>query len=266
MSSAFRKLGFIFYLLVASVFAGENENVLRIAADPNNLPFSNIKLEGFENKIAALVAKELGMEIEYVWHAQRRGFFRETLKEGNCDLVMGVPTGFQRALTTKPYYRSTYVFVSRADRELAITSLDDLRLRELKIGVHLIGDDGMNTPPAHALTDRGIITNLVGFTLYGDYAQPDPPARMLDAVVNGAIDVGVVWGPLAGYFATKQPARLRITPLPKNDDLPFTFAISVGVKKGKTQLRNRLDDVLTRKKEEITAILRDYGVPLDEGS
>src|SRR5437763_289355 len=111
---------------------GNEARVLRIAADPNNLPFSNNRGEGFENKIAELLARELGVRIEWVWHAQRRGFFRETLKENNADLVLGLPAHFDLALTTTPYYRSTYVFVRRADQQVDIGSLDDPRLRTMK--------------------------------------------------------------------------------------------------------------------------------------
>ena len=165
MCSAFR---FAVLLLFAFSAAGGDavaqKAVLRIGADPNNLPFSNDKLEGFENRIAALVANEIGMEIEYVWRAQRRGFFRETLQAGVCDVVCGVPAGFERALTTAPYYQSGYVFVTREDSE-PIDSYSDSQLRNIRIGVQLIGDDGINTPPAHALSARGIVPNLVGCTL-----------------------------------------------------------------------------------------------------
>src|SRR3954469_168427 len=134
--------------------------VLRISADPNNLPFTNERREGFENKIAELLAREMGAELHYAWRAQRRGFFRESLKGGECDLVLGVPAGFERALTTAPYYRSSYVFVSRKDRHLDVRTFDDPALRTLKIGVQLVGDDGVNPPPAHALAARGIIDNV----------------------------------------------------------------------------------------------------------
>ena len=216
-SAPFRGVPFLLlsaFLLVCSFAqAGEktteSRRVLRIAADPNNLPFSNDKLEGFENKIAALIARELGVEIEYTWRAQRRGFFRETLKEGSIDLVMGVPSDFERALTTEPYYRSTYAFVSRKDKNLHVQSFDDPRLRQLKVGVLLIGDDGANTPPAHALAERNIVTNVVGFTIYGDYKEPNPPARIISAVAKSDVDVAVVWGPLAGFFAKKQASATR---------------------------------------------------------
>jgi mxaJ protein len=130
---------------------------LRVCADPNNLPFSNRQLEGFENRIADLLAREMNATVDYTWWAQRRGFIRNTLKAGDCDVVIGLPMVSEMALTTKPYYRSTYVFVYRQDKGLNVRSFDDPILRKIKIGVHLIGDDFANTPPAHALTARGII-------------------------------------------------------------------------------------------------------------
>jgi mxaJ protein len=267
MCSAFKRFALACFVAINCATGAEGgHGTLRIAADPNNLPFSNDKLEGFENEIAEIVARELGKKIEYEWRAQRRGFFREALKDGNCDLIMGTPAGFERALTTKPYYRSSYVFISRVDRQLAVTSLDDPKLRELKIGVQLIGDDGVNTPPAHALAERGVITNLVGFTLYGNYAEPNPPARIVEAVSDGSIDLAIVWGPLAGYFASRQKAALRIFAVPKDGELPFSFPIAIGVRKGKKELRDQVDEILTRRREEIQRILREYNVPLDAGS
>src|SRR5215210_5847248 len=191
--------------------------VLRVAADPNNLPLSNDKGEGFENKLAKLLADELHADLQYVWHAQRRGFFRETMTQGDCDLAMSAPTHFQRALTARPYYRSSYMFVTRKDRHLKIESLDDPQLQKLKIGVQVIGDDGVNTPPAHALAARGIIDNVVGYTVYGDYSQPNPTARIIESVANGDVDVAITWGPLAGYFAPRQRVPLELVPLAGND-------------------------------------------------
>ncbi|HEY9233175.1 MAG TPA: hypothetical protein VIS78_13560, partial [Blastocatellia bacterium] len=151
--------------------------VLKVCADPNNLPFSNDRGEGFENKIAELIASEMNATVEYTWWAQRRGFVRNTLKAGNCDCLMGVPLGFEMAATTGPYYRSTYVFVYRKDSGFAVHSFDDPILKRLRIGVQMVGDDYANTPPAHALANRHIVTNVRGYTLYGDYRQPNPPAR-----------------------------------------------------------------------------------------
>lgn len=264
-------------LAVASVLAAlavppagsaQNSGTLRVCADPNNLPFSNQAEAGFENRIARLLAEELGVELTYVWAPQYRGFFRKTLSAGLCDLVMGVPSRFDRALPTTPYYRSTYVFVSRTD-EPAIASLDDPRLRHLKIGVHLIGDDYANTPPAHALGNRGMANNIVGFPIYGDYSRPNPPARLIEAVASGRVDVAVVWGPFAGYFAPRQPVPLRITPVtPAVDppDLPFTFEISLGVRQGNQRLRDRLDQALRQRRTEIRRILDRFGVPRPAGA
>jgi mxaJ protein len=239
------------------------KRVLRITADPNNLPFSNQRREGFENRIADLIALELDANIEYSWRAQRRGFFRETLKEDRADLVLGVPAHFEMALTTTPYYRSSYVFVYRKDRNLGLHSLDDPALHKLKIGVQMIGNDETNTPPAHALAHRGIVDNVVGYTLYGDYRDPNPPARIVDAVVKGDVDVAVVWGPLAGYFAMHASAPLEVVPVSPAADpnLPFTFSIAMGVRKGDRTLHDELDAVLQRKHKEIDAILDEYGVP-----
>ena len=237
---------------------------LRVCADPNNLPFSNEHLEGFENKIAALLAREMKLEVQYTWWAQRRGFIRNTLKAGECDLVVGVPSSFELALTTSPYYRSTYVFVSRKDRRLNIRSFDDPLLRQVKIGVQLIGDDFANTPPAHALSNRQIIRNVKGYTVYGDYAQANPPARIIDAVVRGEVDVAVVWGPLAGYFARQEKVPLAVVPVSPEIDLPFlpfVYDISMGVRRGDDAFREELEEILARRQAEIRTILDEYGVP-----
>jgi quinoprotein dehydrogenase-associated probable ABC transporter substrate-binding protein len=252
-----------FVLFVVQNAFGEEQRVLRVAADPNNLPFSNDRLEGFENKIAELIARELHYKIEYHWRAQRRGFFRETLKNGDVDLVMGVPAHFDMALTTAPYYRSSYVFVSRVDGTPHVVSFDDPQLRSLKVGVQLIGNDGVDTPPAHALASRGIVNNVVGFTLYGDYSQRNPPARVIDAVANGDVDIAIAWGPLAGYFAKKSKIPLEITPVTPEQDGPlrFAFDVSLGINKKERELRDQLDVFLTNHREAINGILDSYNIP-----
>jgi mxaJ protein len=239
------------------------KRVLRVTSDPNNLPFSNEKREGFENKLAELIAKDLNAELRYSWRAQRRGFFRETLKEDRADVVLAVPAHFDMALTTAPYYRSSYVFVYRKDRKINVRSLDDSSLRELKVGVQMIGNDGRNTPPAHALANRGIINNVAGYTVYGDYTEENPPARIIDAVVAREIDVAIVWGPLAGYFAGKSKVPLEVVPLEPASDphLPFTFSIAMGVRKNDKPLRDEIDAVLARRRVEVEAILDDYKIP-----
>jgi mxaJ protein len=249
-------------LLLAAAPAGARE--LRVCADPNNLPFSDRDGAGFENRIAAVVADELGASVSYTWWAQRRGFLRNTLRAGLCDVVAGTPANMEMLRTTAPYYRSTYVWVSRAAAGLAPRDLDDPVLRRLLIGVQLIGDDGANTPPAHALARRGHLDNVRGYTVYGDYGQPSPPARIVDAVAAGDIDIAAVWGPLAGYFATREKVPLTLTPLrPQLDGprLPMTFDISMGVRRDDVALALELDEALARRRAEIDAILDSYGVP-----
>jgi quinoprotein dehydrogenase-associated probable ABC transporter substrate-binding protein len=238
--------------------------VLRVCADPNNLPFSNQKLEGFENKLAELIAKETGEKLEYTWWAQRRGFFRNTLKAGACDVVLGVPAGFEMALTTSPYYRSSYVFITRKDRNLDIKSFDDPQLRKSKIGVQMVGDDFSNTPPAHALTKRNIIENVRGYTLYGDYSQPNPPARIIDAVAGREVDVAIAWGPLAGYFAKQSKVPLTLVPVSPQVDqpfLPFVYDIAMGVRRGDQELKDQLERILDKRRGDIDRLLAEYGVP-----
>lgn len=238
--------------------------VLRVCADPNNLPFSNSRGEGFENKLAEMVAADLGAKIQYVWWAQRRGYARNTLKEGRCDVWPGVASGVQMLSPTRPYYRSTYVFLTRADRGLDITSFDDPRLRRLKIGVQMIGDDASNTPPAHSLARRGIVQNVRGYMLYGDYRKPNPPAAIVDAVDRGEIDVAVVWGPLAGYFAGKADHPLRLAPVQPwldGPQWPMVFDVSMGTRREDAELRAELDGSLDRNRGRIDRLLAEYRAP-----
>ncbi len=252
--------------ILAACAPAEPESVrtLRVCADPNNLPFSNEQEEGFENRLAHLVAEEMDARLSYTWWAQRRGFIRNTLRADSCDLVMGIPSSFELALATRPYYRSSYVFVYPADADFELHSFDDPVLRDLRVGVHLIGDDGANTPPAHALTNRGMVENVVGYTIYGDYSQPNPPARILDALVEGEIDLAVVWGPLAGYFAPRARVPLKVVPVSPQIDLPFlpfVYDISMGVERGDSALKAEVEAILTRRQADVTAILDEYGVP-----
>jgi mxaJ protein len=242
----------------------EARRELVVCADPNNLPFSSRTQPGFENRIAQLVAKDLGARLRYVWWAQRRGYVRNTLTQSKCDLWPGVATGMERVLPTRPYYRSTYVFVSRANSKLDGLTLDDPRLKSVVIGVQMIGNDAMNTPPAHALAHRGVVQNVRGFTVYGDYQRPNPPARIVDAVAKGEIDVGLVWGPLAGYFANRSDTRLRIQPVTPAVDAgvwPMTYDISMGVSRAEPQLRAQIDAILEKEQPAIGCILDAYHVP-----
>ncbi|WP_419814209.1 substrate-binding domain-containing protein [Glacieibacterium sp.] len=243
--------------------------VLTVCADPNNLPFSNRAGEGFENRIATLLAKEMNADINYVWWAQRRGYVRNTLTEAKCDIWPGVASGVDMVTTTKPYYRSTYVFVTRADKPLSGLSFDDARLKRAKVGVQMVGADASNTPPAHALARRGIIDNVRGFMLYGDYAKPNPPAAIIDAVASGEIDVAVVWGPLGGYFAAKSPVELRVEPVtPQLDGAswPMTYDISMGVRRNTPAVQSEVETILAKQAGEVAAILAEYHVPRVAGA
>jgi quinoprotein dehydrogenase-associated probable ABC transporter substrate-binding protein len=242
----------------------EQKTVLRVCSDPNNLPFSNDKQEGFENKIAELIARDMNLRLEYTWWAQRRGFVRNTLKSDLCDLIVGMPSSSELALTTTPYYRSTYVFVWRKDRGLNINSFDDSALHNLRIGVQMIGDDFANSPPAHALTNRKIIQNVKAYSVYGDYAQPNPPAQVIQAVARREVDVAVVWGPLAGFFIRREHLPLTLVPVAPQIDLPFlpfVYDISMGVRRGDDVFKEQLETIIERRRTEIEKILDDYGVP-----
>jgi mxaJ protein len=241
------------------------QRTLTACADPNNMPFSNKAGEGFENKVATLIAGDLHARLDYVWWAQRRGYVRNTLNEQKCDFWPGVGSNLEMVATTRPYYRSTYVFVTRQDESLQGLTLDDPRLKRLKIGVQMVGNDATNTPPAHALAERGIIANVHGYMLYGDYREPNPPAEIIDAVARGKVDVALVWGPLAGYFAAKSPVLLRLEPVtPWMADMqwPMQFDISVGVRKDNQPLLKEIDGVLVRRSADIKALLQEYQVPL----
>ncbi|MGA8707087.1 MAG: substrate-binding domain-containing protein [Steroidobacteraceae bacterium] len=242
--------------------AQTQRRTLVVCADPNNLPFSNRSGQGFENKLAELLARDMRAHVEYVWWAQRRGYVRSTLNEARCDLWPGVATGVDMVSTTHPYYRSTYVFVTRRARHLTGLSLDDPRLKRLSIGVQMIGNDATNTPPAQALALRGITDNVHGYMLYGNYAQANPAAAIVRAVEQGDIEVALVWGPLAGYFGSRSRVPLRLEPVdPSSPRLPMSYDISVGVRRGNAALRDTIDQILERERPRIDALLRAYHIP-----
>jgi mxaJ protein len=264
MSSAIK----VFVLLTAALPAANIHaaalSVLRICADPNNMPYSNERGQGFENELARMIAKDLGMVPSYTWLPQRSAFFDKTLEAGVCDVVLGVPSGMANVRTTHPYYRSAYVFVSRASRKLDIHSLDDPRLREVQIGVHLLGDGESDLPPVHALASRGIVRNLVGYNIFGNLEESNPASDLIKAVARGDVDLAVAWGPIAGYFARQSDVPLRVTvidPDPSNPSLPFGFDIAVGVQSKNRELEMRLDTELDRRKSEINQLLARFGIP-----
>lgn len=235
--------------------------VLRVCADPNNLPFSNQQEQGFENEVAELLAAQLDMRLEYTWWAERKSFLKNSLESGRCDVVIGVPSSLTHVMATKPYYRSTYVFVSRHDRNLQIASLNDPRFAHWRIGVHVVGDD--YAPPAAALARSGVNANIVGFSLFGKFGDQNPPRKIVSAVANRDIDVAIVWGPFAGYFGKQESVALDIVPVSPATFLgiPFTYDISAAVRNGNDNLREQLDNALQSDTAAIQQILAEYGVP-----
>jgi mxaJ protein len=257
MSSPFRKfLGVIVLLALAVPVVGQTRK-LRVCADPDNLPFSNRRQQGFENRIADLMARDIHAQLSYVWQRMGRGFVREYFGKSRCDLVVGIPASFHQLMTTRPYYLSSYVFVSRRNARVQPTSMDDPALRRMKVGVQVLDED--YAPPAAALAHRGMQANIVGFDTTGADAQ-----SIIRAVATRQIDIAIVWGPLAGYFAQRYPGKLsltRVRPAIDAGGIPFSFAISMGVRKDNVELRNELQQFLDRRNREIHTILRRYGVP-----
>jgi len=252
-------------LPIAAAWAADPARELRVCADPSNLPFSNDRLEGFENKIAQVIANDLNASVRYTWLSQRGGFIRKTLAVGQCDVLLTVPSKLDLVLPTKPYYRSSYVFVYAKKKNLDLHSFDDPGLRGMRIGIHAFGEEG-TSPASIALSSRGIIDNIVGFTIMD--TDESPKGKIIDAVADGQIDVAIVWGPFGGYFAKREPVELEVVPVSSRAErtpVPFVFDISMGVRPGDTALKKELEDVLDRRHDEIQAILKDYGVPLLPG-
>jgi mxaJ protein len=237
--------------------------ILRVCADPDNMPLSNDKGEGFEQKIAELIGREWNSQVVYAWWPVRRGYFARALNGRYCDVAMEAPAGLDMAGVTKPYFRSGYFFVTRKDSGLDITSLADPRLKTLRIGVNLLNSDAENPPPVMALSRYGVVGNLTGYTTF--FSDQVRPEDIINGVVNKDVDIAIVWGPLAGYFAKKSPVPLQLTPLAERDslsDFPFRFDIGLGVRRRDRVLRDSLQTVLERKRPEIEAILKEYSVPM----
>jgi mxaJ protein len=223
---------------------------LRVCAEPDNLPYSHQDQSGFENRIARLLAEELKATLTYTWFLQRRAFVRKTA--GLCEVFIGVPSDFERLLTTRPYYRSSYVFVG------SLKSFQDPRLKTLRIGVQLVGDDLAATPGGHALAMGGAVNNVTGFPVYGHLPAAQ---RIVEAIAQGKLDAGVVWGPAAGHFAFAKKLAVQEAKAPPGFVLPLQFSISVGVRRGNGALREALDAALERRRLEINAVLDEYHVP-----
>ncbi|NMM28696.1 MAG: quinoprotein dehydrogenase-associated putative ABC transporter substrate-binding protein [Glaciimonas sp.] len=247
------------------------EKVLRVCQDPNNLPFSSRNLTGFENKIAALFAQELGWKVAYTWYPQRMGFVRNTLKAKElnsdtykCDLVTGVAVGFDLGATTQPYYRSTYAMAYVKGKGLdEVKTLEDLlkldpeKRKTLRLGVF------GRSPVVDWLLQNGLIEQMVSYqTQTGD---PDQyPGEMVEKdLVNGTIDVAFAWGPIAGYFSKKATSvPIVAIPFKPRADIKFDFSIAMAVRFGEKEFKERIDQLIEQNQQKITAILEEYGVPL----
>lgn len=230
----------------------------RVCADPDNLPYSNEAGEGFENKIAELLAGKLDREITYTWYPSTVGFVRNTLAARVCDVVIGTTLVNELMQNTNPYYRSTYALVQRADAGHRVENLDDPALKEMKIG------GVANTPPITLLAERGLVGNLAPYQLMADTRHDHPAADMVRDVESGEIDIAVVWGPIGGYYAKQAARGMVVTPIQADDDSPLRmdFRISMGLRRGEPIWKEQLNDLLREQKDEIEAILMDYGVPL----
>ena len=227
----------------------------RVCADPDNLPFSNRRGEGFGNQIAELLARSAGQPLVYYWWPTRRGFINRTLNAWECDIVLDVPTGYELTRTTQPYYCSRYVMVYRPGERLAPSLFDDPRARSLRVGVV------EHTPPLD-LALQHKLDPVVYFTDY-DYVS-NYPGRIVDDVESGKLDVALVWGPIGGYFARRQSIPLQIAALEHSGDpsARLTFPVSFGVRRGDKTRAERLEALMHERGDEIAAILRDNGVPL----
>lgn len=240
------RFSWLFLLALSFPLYGKD---LHVCAEPDNLPYSHADESGFENRIARLLADELGATLVYAWQPQRRAFVRKTT--GLCDVFIGVPSDFERLLTTRPYYRSSYVFVGR------LASLDDPALKRLRIGVQLVGDDMAATPGAYALARHGVTDHVTGFPVYGAHPAAQ---RIVEAIAQGRLDAGVVWGPAVGQFAFAKNISVHNMKDP-GLPMPLDFAIAVGVRRGNGALRDALDAALERRRADIDAVLDAYHVP-----
>ncbi|WP_405044853.1 substrate-binding domain-containing protein [Methylocystis echinoides] len=236
--------------------------VLRVCADPNNLPFSNEKGEGFENKLAELLAQKLHKELAYTFYPGATGFVRNTLNAHLCDVILGMPQGNDLVQPTNPYYRTTYAIVTRAGSDLdGVENLDDPRLKDKKGRIGLIA----NTPPGNILAKNGMIGLVKPYALMVDTRVESSTAQMIRDLEKGDIDVALLWGPIAGYYAKKSGAKLTVTPLAETPGTRMAFRIAFGVRHSDQNWKRELNTLLAQNKADIDKILADYGVPtIDE--
>lgn len=241
---------------LAATVATASAAPLRFCADPDDLPFSNRAAQGFDNRIAILLAHDLHRDPVFVWARSRRGFIREQFNKNACDVLMGVPVGMRSVLATAPYYRSTYVFVTRTRERLEPASFSDPKLNNRRIGLQIMEED--LSPPSLPLIRSGHAAQLVGFESFGSHASD-----IVRAVSDRQIDLAVVWGPLAGFYAARQ-GGLQLTPVSPQVDagVPFTFKLAMGVQKHNTELADRLSAAIHAAEPRIHRILAAYHVPL----
>lgn len=242
--------------VVLSAAIAVAQKPIAFCADPQNAPFSTRQKSGLENKIALAIGAELRRPVVFHWSRMGRGFIREVVNKGACDALASVPVGMRGVLVTQPYYRSTYVFVTRSGDE-PLKSLDDPRLAKMKIGVQVLDDD--YAPPARALARRGLTKNVVGFDM------EEGARSIISDVASRRIDTAIVWGPLAGYYAKKFGDTLhleRVTPEVDPPRVLFTYEIAVGIRKNEPELYQQVKAALERARPKIQQILRQYNAPL----
>lgn len=232
--------------------------VLRVCADPRNMPYSNTEGEGFENKIAELLAKELGKGIAFTWYPNAPGFVRRTLGVYKCDVIMGMPQGDDIVQVTNPYYRTAYTLVFKPGNGLdGIDTLTDPRLKDKHIGVVA------GTPPATNMVLDGLMAKSKPYPLVIDTRFDSSAAAMMKDIDDGTIDAGVLWGPLAGYYAKRAGAPVTVVPLLKETNGPrMSYRIGMGVRYSDQEWKRDLNSLIRQKQPEITALLQSYGVPL----
>jgi len=234
-------------------------HVLRVCADPNDLPFSNQAQDGFEDRIAAALAQDLGKKLGFTWQPQVFGFLRLTLDDYRCDLVMGITQGNGEVENSNAYYRSVYAVIYRPHSGFdGIQSLEDPRLKGKRIGIVA------GTPPASILAENGLLDHVHSYQLSVNLRFFAPARDMTEDLENGKIDVGVLWGPIAGYFASRSGGKIRIVPLlhESDDGPPMAFSIVMGVRHGEDAWRRQVNAAIAKEQPTITRILESYGVPL----
>ena len=244
---------------VASAGLANAAPVLRVCADPDNMPFSNEKGEGFENKLAELIAERLGNDLEYTWFAENTSYLPNTIGTGACDLVMGYAQGTDLIEDTNPYYHTSYVLITREDDEAlkGVESLSDPRLKQKRIGIFA------RTPPASILAMHGLTSHAKPFENTTGESQAQAAKAMIEEIAAGELDAGLLWGPVGGYYAQRAEVPLKVTPLVKESAGPTTFyGITMGVRPNEPQFKHEINKVLADNQQDINVILQGYNVPL----